>query len=269
MNRTSKERDTTAKKRACAMGLLLAWWAAACYAPPPDALDDDDGALLPATTTVGAGTDAAAGAGGHGASPPGEGGMGGRAPVGSGGSMQTTGASTTATTSGTTTTGATAGSTTTGNGGGVCMSGLTTGSSGHDACISSNCCTQFNSCASDPGCQDCLLGTGTGCDTNPLYDAYATCDETACPTEVCGTGISFTDANGDPAFACVQCAEDNCCTDYTTCTGTGSVADVNQCITCLNNASAPACLSAPGAVQAAAQSANACLENQCAGPCGF
>ncbi len=227
----------------------------------------------------------------------GTGGTGGMAGVGPGATTATTNAATTnaATTTGPTTVGpgtTTVGpsSTTVGPGPttstmmnfGICGSGLTTGSDGEDACLTASCCASFNACSNDIDCQACLSNAqAPGCDTNGLLGNFTTCSDTNCPTDVCDDGITFNDANADPAFACIACASDpgsDCCQSLDTCVGGGTIAEVTNCLTCLNDSSvtgvppmAPtvgACFNLGSTIYNAAVGFQTCLNNNCSLECG-
>jgi hypothetical protein len=53
----------------------------------------------------------------------------------------------------------------------------------HADCINANCCPALEACDADGDCKACLLGQGTGCESNQLYTAYTTCSDTKCPAE--------------------------------------------------------------------------------------
>lgn len=170
-------------------------------------------------------------------------------------------------------------------GGGICNSGLTSGSDGEDACLSASCCDAFNACVADTTCNGCLTNAmAPGCDASAELDAFNTCADTNCKTNVCDNGITFTDMNMDPAFACISCASDAgnaCCTPLDTCVGDGSQAAVTDCLTCLND---PAVNSATpmlpadttecymldaGVTAQAAVDFQQCLVDNCSTECGF
>lgn len=166
--------------------------------------------------------------------------------------------------------------------GGICNSGLTSGSDGEDACLSASCCDAFNACVADTTCNGCLTNAqAPGCDTDPLLDAFNTCADSNCKTNVCDEGITFNDGNGDPAFACISCASETtaCCTALNTCVGDGSQAAVTDCLTCLNDPSinqfdpvvptAGECFDLGNGIPEAAQQFQQCLQDNCATDCGI
>lgn len=254
-------------RRSWAMRLGVALGLAACTVPVRST-DDDDGGAPPgaggwapisgaggAPSTVSTGGDAVSAATTSGAT-------GGQTSAGAGGEdMPAASAGAGG-----------AGPTTTGSGGatnGICNSRLTTTSAVYDQCLSSGCCAAFDACVADMACQACLTdGAGPGCSTNGLYGAFGACSDEHCPTEICGTPIGFTHSvTHDPIFGCNACADQHCCVPLTTCTQSGTPADVDTCLACMNNANGAVCLAAPSVVRSAALAFDQCLVSQCASDC--
>ena len=153
----------------------------------------------------------------------------------------------------------------TGGAAGVCGTDLSYQNAAKDTCLTTNCCPTFDPCNADATCQTCLTGSGAGCDTNALFQAYTTCLDGSCPTDMCGTGIGFSDQNtGDPIFACNSCGAAHCCTDLTACVGDGSQAALDLCIACLNGDAS----CTDSVIQGHAQSFNTCISSSCASECG-
>lgn len=118
-------------------------------------------------------------------------------------------------------------------------------------------------------CQPCLTGSGTGCDSDPLYAAFNACADNFCPTDMCASGIGFTDtATQDPIFACNECGDQFCCASLNTCVQGGSDPEVNTCLACLGNENSSACLAASATVRNAAITFNSCIASNCANECG-
>ena len=147
---------------------------------------------------------------------------------------------------------------------GICGSDLSYQSEVHTQCVSDNCCASFDPCYADATCAACLQNPeGAGCDTDTLYEAYNVCLDANCPTDVCGTGIGYSNSGtGDPIYACNSCLSTNCCTDLTTCVGDGSSAAIQICLDCLNGLTCT-----DTAIQAAADAFNACETASCAADC--
>lgn len=226
--------------------LLFALAAAAIACEPErrrssDDDDDDSSGSFTVGATNGSGGGAVAGPGGVG----GASGVGGAGPAGP-----------------TTTTAAT---TTTGPSDGICNSGLTTGSANYDGCLTDSCCTSFNACVANATCSACLTDS-TGCEGNSLFNAFTTCSENACPTDICDTGIGFT-LGSEPHIACNACADQFCCAHLTTCVQGGSDDEVNQCLVCLADPDGLACEEVTPGVRDAAIDFNACVDTQCSTQC--
>lgn len=244
------------KRLLFALPILIPTLAMACF-PSPQRFSDDDDEDSSGDFDFTTGTTS---------------GAGGATAGGAGGATQTAASTTNAsTTSGSgpsaiSAATSTSGSTSSGMGNGVCNSGLTTGSDGYDTCLSASCCVAFDNCIANTACNDCMVGTGTSCETNSLFQSFEICSDQNCPVDICGTGIAMSDGN-DPAFACNDCGSANCCDSATTCVQGGSQAEVTTCIDCLNED--PNCTSAPSEVQTSATEFNTCLESSCAGVCGL
>jgi hypothetical protein len=102
-------------------------------------------------------------------------------------------------------------------GDGICGSELFTGGGEppgptYDGCLSANCCETFDPCLADPDCTDCLESGGEGCEGNALYTAYSTCQDTNCPSTICGTDLGIQASPN--ANACIQ---GNCCGSFNPC----------------------------------------------------
>jgi hypothetical protein len=148
---------------------------------------------------------------------------------------------------------------------GVCGTELTYDDLAVDACVTEHCCSSFTPCDSDADCHGCLLGSGSSCDSNALYQAYKTCLTDSCPTDICGTGIGFSDQDtGEPVFACNACGASQCCSDLSSCVGDGSASALDLCIACLN--AEAGCTDS--AIQGYAQGFNTCISSSCANECG-
>src|SRR5690606_15336708 len=39
------------------------------------------------------------------------------------------------------------------------------------SCLEGSCCSQISACAADPDCYACIMGTGSGCETNDNVNA--------------------------------------------------------------------------------------------------
>lgn len=157
-----------------------------------------------------------------------------------------------------------------GPGNGICNSGLTTGSDAYDGCLTASCCGDFDACISDAICQACLTGSGSGCEANQLFNSFYACNDNSCPTDICDTGIGFTEpSTADPNFACNACADANCCASLSTCVQGGSDQEVNRCLDCLDSPDGSACLAAPAVVRTGAIDFNACIETSCNAECPF
>jgi hypothetical protein len=64
---------------------------------------------------------------------------------------------------------------------GICTSGLTTSDVECDTCLTTNCCTEFDTCADDPACLACITGMGPmGCNTMGLAKAAIDCQNGMC-----------------------------------------------------------------------------------------
>jgi hypothetical protein len=167
--------------------------------------------------------------------------------------------------------------------GGICGSELSTGSEGRDACLTASCCDSFNACVADNDCQACLTNAmAPGCDQNTLLDAFDACETANCRTDVCDDGITFSDGNGDPAFACISCASDDangCCASLDLCVGAGDQAGVTDCLTCLNDdaintnppaaPTAGACFDLGATIYDNAVLFQQCIIDNCTAECGF
>ena len=147
----------------------------------------------------------------------------------------------------------------------VCGSGMSYQVPAIDTCLTTFCCDSFNPCAADLSCQTCLTGSGSGCDTNALYQAFLGCFDGNCPADVCGSGIQFSDQNtGDPAFDCNGCAGESCCADVTSCVGDGSDAAIQLCLACLNGDAS----CTDQTIQGYAEAFMSCVGSSCASECG-
>ncbi len=242
----------------CSLGvaLLTAFACGPTYRPNNDDDDGDDESNLTVGSATTSSASASGGAGGAGAST-----------VSAGGA--TTGVASTGTTSGATsgtgtTAGSGSGSTSTGGPMDVCGSGLTTGTDALDQCITDSCCTSFTPCINDVACYNCLLNQGDNCDNNTLYTNYFTCSDSACPGDICGSGVGF-----DGAFDCNSCGDTYCCADIGTCIQGGTQTEVSNCIDCLNDPASAACAAHAAVVGTSATAFNACLESNCPIECGL
>lgn len=130
-------------------------------------------------------------------------------------------------------------------------------------CLNDACCASYTPCFADDDCRACLQDPlGTGCDTNSLFTSFVTCREASCPTLVCTTTVGFMAPGGeDPAFECNACAGEHCCEDLDACDGTGTSAETNLCVACLNDPDAAACNDTT--VHDAAVAFNACIATDC------
>ena len=152
----------------------------------------------------------------------------------------------------------------------ICGSTLTYNNAAIDQCITDNCCAEFNPCAQDQACTDCLTNPDAmGCDENTLYQAYQTCRTTNCSTTMCGTTIGFSSNMGqNPNFECNGCAGTKCCDSLTACAGMDNMdqTQIDLCIACLNNPMDAKCNDA--ATKKAAEDFNTCVDMQCKSECG-
>lgn len=147
--------------------------------------------------------------------------------------------------------------------GGICRSGLTTGSDVSDACLSASCCAPFIACLDDGSCEACLLGPGSGCASNTLFRAFEDCLDENCADQICDAGITFSDGNGNPAIDCNICASDFCCSPLAACVGTSTPAEIEDCLECIQDATGSACTGHSTTVQNGASQFNTCVANNC------
>lgn len=140
--------------------------------------------------------------------------------------------------------------------------GLGTASPDTNDCASLYCCSEFDQCAADQACRDCLVSSCTG---NALADAFLACINTRCQPDICGTALVATGARNP--YQCARCLNPTCCDDYVACVGASGPADVGACIACSEQPPGPVCTGAPPAVQQAAAAAQACLSSNCSAEC--
>src|SRR5690606_8073751 len=116
---------------------------------------------------------------------------------------------------------------------GICESGLSTDNDAIDACITTSCCDSFNVCLGTPSCERCLTTSPqpSGCSFHTLFEAYSTCEETHCETEICDSNITFSDTSGNPRFECIQCANTMTagCAALQVCVGDGTTSGTSDC----------------------------------------
>lgn len=112
----------------------------------------------------------------------------------------------------------------------VCDSGLGLGNVSIGTCLNDNCCDSFTACTGDgsdeaiQACIDCFNTDGGGA----LCDDAIACEEQFCSTAICDSGLVV----GDVEYA--ACVSENCCDEFTACTGDGSDAAIEACIDCFN-----------------------------------
>ena len=141
-------------------------------------------------------------------------------------------------------------------------------------CVTESCCAEFTPCEQDPACNACILDPVPNCNANPLYLAYASCRDSACPDDICGSGIVYNESyyndTQDKIYPWMRCANDNCCEPLLRCADPsmdgrnedGSDPEVAACLACVKaEAGCPG-----GEVQAAALEFQACFnDNTCGG----
>ena len=148
------------------------------------------------------------------------------------------------------------------HGSGICGTRVTTGSEAVDACYSDSCCPAFDACRANAACVECMDGIGANCSDDPLYQSLTECVEGNCPSDMCDTGIGYSDPmTGDPDFDCHVCATTSCCIPLLECIQDGSQVDVSMCVDCLNEDTA--CDAAIPEVQVAAVEFLDCIEANC------